>query len=304
LTLRRWHRIDNPPLLQTLVRRYFRLGIPIFVSVVIVWLLMTLHLTPTAETSAIVHHEDWLGGFANFEPDPWTALNFALWRVYTVANDRNYGPFLWTMIVEFWGSIVVLTLSQSPRLLREPYSILVLLTIVFLRFYPQAAPMPAGALFAVLQRDTKWLQRTPSEFEGFLASWVAIGLLLAAASIQLLDSSAVLPIGIVGTLLLISVTRSRAAHALLTLPVSAWLGRASFPIYLVQYPILIAPVSFLVIGLHNAGWLNQWSAFSVTIAGTVLVLGAAQLFLPVEVFTLSFVRRIAWPLRTVPVARS
>jgi peptidoglycan/LPS O-acetylase OafA/YrhL len=81
--------------------------------------------------------------------------------------------------------------------------------------------------------------------------------------------------------------RSNAAQAFLTLPLSRFVGRLSFPLYLMQYIILISPVSLLVIALGTAGYLDQWTAVAIAAAGVVLTVGAATAFFPVERFTLA-----------------
>ena len=56
-----------------------------------------------------------------------------------------------------------------------------------------------------------------------------------------------------------------------------------------------------MIVLNGAGLLNVWSALGVAIGGAALVLIAAQLFLPVETFTLTFIKKIGWPSRALAV---
>lgn len=301
LTLRRWHRTDNPNLPLTLLRRYLRLEIPVMAAVLIAWALMSLHLTPTAAANAVVHRDDWMGSFANFEPDFVGALSFALVRTYWLVHDHNYGPFLWTMVIELWGSICVLSISQTPRVFREAYSVLLLLVVLMLMVFPLAACLPAGAILALAQRDGYLFCGEPGPLESFVASAGLLAALLGAAFEQMIVDS-YLPAAIVGFLIFLCAARSLPARAFLSAPLSAWLGRISFPVYLMQFAVIITVSAWMIVRVDAAGLLNPWTATLIAIVGTAAVLLAAQLFLPVETFTLSFIKRIGRPRTPQPDA--
>ncbi len=292
LTLRRWHRPDNRPLALELLRRYVRLSVPVAATVALIWLLMTLRLTPTLAAAQITHVEDWLGKFADFEPDPFGAVLFALVRVYWISHDSNYGPFLWTMIIELWGSFVVLILSHSPRLRRVPYAVLTVLVVVMLLYVPIAASVPAGAMIALLQRDGYLFRGEPGRLESRIATSMLLVALLAAGCFQILLPSVPLAT-IMGVAIFISTLRSRQAQTLLSARISVWLGRVSFPLYLVQYAVLITATSGLIIVIDQAGWLTAWSAGGIALLSAGASLAAAWAFLPVESYTLDMVRRMA-----------
>lgn len=289
LTIRRWRSPDNGNLLLTLLRRYLRLTLPILAIVLIVWALMSLRLTPTTAAAARIHREDWLGTFANFDPDFVDALGFATVRTYWIAFTHNYGPFLWTMIVELAGSLIVLTLSWRSRRVLLPYVILVGLTAAMLWKFPLGASLPAGALVALLQRDRVIFTNAPGPRESGIATAGLAVALLAAGFCQIAFAS-LLPPALLGMLVFVFTLRSLPALAFLSAGLSAWLGRLSFPIYLIQYPVLIAPVSWLILVTGNAALLTPWTALGIIIVSVVLVLAAAMLFYPVERLTLQLLR--------------
>ncbi|MBI4921372.1 MAG: acyltransferase [Devosia nanyangense] len=303
LTLRRWHRTDNPNLLLVLVRRYFRLGIPIMAAVLVAWAIMSLGLAPNREAAKVVLRGDWLGTFANFPPNLFDAVWYGLVRVYWIAKDHVYGPFLWTMAIELWGSVFVLSLSHSPKLFREAYTPLLLFLVLLLRFFPLAACFPAGAIIALLQRDGHIWRTEPGPLESFVSSSLLVAALLAAASFQIVFPS-LMPAAFAGTLVFIGAARSKPAHAVLSMPLSGWLGRISFPLYLIQYAVLITVTSWSIIQLDAAGLLTPWTALGVAVVSTAAALLAATAFLPVEVFTLGFVRRLGWPRARSAVAKA
>jgi peptidoglycan/LPS O-acetylase OafA/YrhL len=290
LTVNRWRRTAHLGLWPLLIKRYLRLTIPIAAAVLLVWALMAVDKTPAATAAAFVNRNNWLADFADFTPNLGRAIGFAFAGVYFTFDDRSYGPFLWTMIVELWGSILILSLSQTERLFRESYSPLVFIIALSLAFGPLGS-LPAcffaGALLALLQRDGLVFHTAAGPRESLFATIAIPAILVGAAVAHQLAPDGLFSASVLGVGLFICVMRSNAAQAFLTLPLSRFFGRLSFPLYLMQYIILISPVSLLVIALGTAGYLDQWTAVAIAAAGVVLTVGAATAFFPVERFTLA-----------------
>ncbi|MDO8360041.1 MAG: acyltransferase [Devosia sp.] len=289
LTTRRWRRNDNPPLLLSAVRRYIRLTIPIVAAVLLVWVLMALQLTPTKRAFEITGVHSWYDTFARFEPDLLAALSFATMRVYGAA--LNYGPFLWTMVVELWGSLIVFAISQSGRALREPYTPLLLVTVLCLAMFPLAACFPIGALIALLERDGVLFRAEPSQRESRIATAALLAILVAGALVQMYLPGLVAP-SLLGVGIFLAVKRSLPAQHFLELPVSALLGRLSFPLYLVQYAVIISLSALLIVWLDANDALNLATAILTALGSIAASVGLAAVFLPVEVLTLGLLRRI------------
>lgn len=297
LTLRRWHRTDNPNLLLVLLRRYFRLGIPIMAAVLLAWALMATHLNLSVAAAPIVQREDWLGSFANFKPNLIEAMWFGLVNVYWIQHGHSYGPFLWTMMIELLGSFVVLSLTHTPRLFREAYSPLLLALVLMLRFFPLAACFAAGAMIALAERDGLIFKGPPGRTESAIATAALAAALVAACIFQLVFAS-LLPAACAGTVVFVAAARSGPAQAFLSLPISRFLGHISFPLYLVQYLVIISAMSWLIIALNDAHLLTPWSAIAVAVVSTLACVAVAWAFLPVETFTLRIIKRIGRPRRS------
>lgn len=304
LTLRRWGRVDNGILPLVLFRRYLRLTIPIMALVLITWAIMSLGIDFNRPASVVVNRPEWLGSFGGFPPDFIQAVWFGAARVYWLAPTSNYGPFLWTMICEFIGSMVVLTVSHWSRSRWVPYLVLLALTRLMAIYFPQACCFSVGALLALMQADGLIFRKEPGRIQNIVATLVLIGTLVAAALLQK-DGGAEtrMPAAILGIVIFVSVVRSTWASSLLTTPVSRWLGHISFPLYLMQYPVLVVPSSWLILVVSDAGLLSPWTALGITVFGIVASVLAAWTFVPVEQFTLKVVHAIgAWPRRRLATA--
>jgi len=86
------------------LKRYLRLSIPIAASVLIGYLLMKSGLLASA-AAAETSHSDWLKSYWDFAPSLPDALRDAAYRVIFLGEYR-YNPPLWTMKVEFIGSLI------------------------------------------------------------------------------------------------------------------------------------------------------------------------------------------------------
>lgn len=290
LTRGRWHNPANPPLYFAMVRRYIRLTIPIVAAILLVFVLMTLHLTPTRAAHEVTQVKQWYGMFIAFEPNLFEALSFALVWTYVWIGGHNYNTFLWTMIVELWGSFILFGLSQNGRLLREPYSPLLLLGAIMFMVFPLAACFVAGALLALMERDGI-LPPVPGPLLSFVASSGLIALVLVGAFVQMIDRD-VATLSVLGTGIFLAARYSVPAQRFLSLPISQFLGRISFPLYIVQFAVIVSLSAQLIVMAQASGALNSGMALMIAAASVIASLVLATLFLPAELATLALLRRL------------
>lgn len=296
LTIRRWHVADDKRLLIQMFKRYVRLTVPIIASALMFWAVLVLNLDMSEPASAIVKRSTWLLPFGQVQPDIVAALTFALWRNYVVDRAQNYGPFLWTMAVQLWGSFVIMPIAFGQKLLREPYSPLLLATVLFLRFYPPLACLPLGALLALLQRDGVLFRSAPSQWEGVAATFVFFGAIVFSSVAEEWRTSQIIQ-ALLSVLFVSSAIRATPIAGFLTNRLSRFLGEISFPIYLVQCALLISLTSWLIVAVHGGGWFNEWSALAIVVASTAATIIVSWAFLPVEKFSVWLVKQIDRPFK-------
>jgi peptidoglycan/LPS O-acetylase OafA/YrhL len=233
-----------------------------------------------------VHRPDWLARFGAFEPNVLDALTFGLFGVYVHVRAEGYGPFLWTMIIELWGSYLVLVACLFELRGRWSYVVLSLLALVGLAVrvdpvLPIGACYPAGALIALAATDGAF---------GFLRTFrgrvvVAPLVLLACAAGAAIVQMGMFHEAITAALAMVAfvaVLGSPMVGRFLSLPLSQWLGRLSFPLYLVQILVITTLTSWLIVLAQQYGWLSPWTAIGIGAVSLVACLILAQLFMPVE----------------------
>ncbi|HWA18596.1 MAG TPA: acyltransferase [Devosia sp.] len=307
LTIRRWRRADNPPYLLAALRRYLRLTIPILTISFCIYLLMVLGLTPTRAAAPLVDNDFWLGHIAYFDPSFLGMLVYALARAYWVDLAYAYHPFLWTMIVELWGSLIVFAISQGERGLREPYTAVLLCIAFFFSLFPLAACFFLGALVALLQRDGVLFRDPPTPLESKIATAIFIAGVFGAAWMHLPSEEfyfsnfkyLTVP-ALTGVAIVFAAIRSVPVSRLLTAPASQVMGRLSFPLYLMHGLIAASFAPALILWTASLGPLDQIDAWLIALASILASVAAAPLLLPVEQFTLGFVRRLQWPFGRRP----
>jgi peptidoglycan/LPS O-acetylase OafA/YrhL len=290
LTRKRWRNPDNPPLLIAFVRRYIRLTIPIIAATLLVFVLMMLDLTPTRAAFQVTEVRGWYNTFVRFEPSLLEAISFALFWTYIWIGGQNYNPFLWTMIAELWGSYVLFAFSQNDRFLREPYTPLLLCGTITLLVFPLAACFLAGALIALAERDGV-LPAEPEPLTSFVASCGLVALLLAGTFVQMIDRD-VLTLSLLGMGIFLAVRYSLPAQRFLTLGVSQFLGRISFPLYLVQFAVIVSLSAQVIVWADGNDALTATTAMLIAAGSVIASLALATLFLPIELATLSLLRRL------------
>jgi peptidoglycan/LPS O-acetylase OafA/YrhL len=90
------------------IRRYPRLLLPVMASVLVAWSLHALGLMSNRELANQIGAEthSWLGGFYSFEPNFCIALRSALWSTFfAFRGSECYNNVLWTMEIEYYGSL-------------------------------------------------------------------------------------------------------------------------------------------------------------------------------------------------------
>lgn len=137
-------------------KRYFRLAIPVFATVMVSWVLISNGaFSHTAKIVEITGSPE-AGRIFNFAPTLWSALYDATIGVL-VNGSTQYNPVLWTMPVEFIGSFVLfgfLTLVGGLR-----YRWIFYIASVVLLNHSYYTCFILGAVLADIATNTKLIER-------------------------------------------------------------------------------------------------------------------------------------------------
>lgn len=212
-------------------------------------------------------------------------MRFSLFDVFfNYRQEETYIGPLWTMSVELVGSFLTLVAVLLLRSARARLFLLVVLALAIglLPLSPTMALLMMFPLGIAIAHgfNRGWLDQMPGP--GAFGA-IAAGCLIAA----LVPMAVMPPARIASCLIVLGCIGAPQVRAFLCGAVSAWLGRLSFPLYLMHGPVM------WVVGeplMRNAGSIS--SSIGIDVLTVALSFLAAWLFLPVNDFALRVSRDV------------
>jgi peptidoglycan/LPS O-acetylase OafA/YrhL len=283
-----WRTGNRGSVVRLFVKRYPRLTVPVFFSCLAVFVLMKLGLIYSSEAAVIVNSPGWLGAFLRIQPTFSGLLRYATVGVFLhQGQDRSqaYNPFLWTMRPEMLGSLAVFGCLFAERYVKQKLMSLIAIAIVFFMAKSFVGCFLCGVIFARAQtqgyfnrlQDIRWLQPL---------TLVGITVVLAfIARMQFADNFDVRPFTVAAAVLLAAVHCNKTISGFLTNRLSVWLGKISFPLYLVHFPVIVSFTSVSIVVVQAHGGLTAPWIVAIALASAALSVAAAAAFGPVEVLT-------------------
>jgi len=261
-------------LLDASLRRYPRLLLPVLASVLLAWALWTLGAISNHQLADLLQTSDngWLRRFYLHEPELPGALKSAFWDSFIDFDPATtYNVVLWSMEVEFYGSIFLfaylfLVGKQSYRWL------IYLVTIVAL----QAVSMTAMNAFVVglwmceifVRQET----RESTDRGNFLDHYTFLFVLSVPIMMQIgIAQDHELWNLILSTGVTVLVLMSHPLRKILSTRVPMFLGKISFGLYLVHLPLICAlalPIYQVSGGVANpitAAWLTSLTMIAISL---------------------------------------
>lgn len=272
---------------KQLAKRFFRLAIPIFAIVVVAYLMLANGAMSQVDRVAELTGSPENMRIFNFDPSLTDALYDATIGVIVDGNVA-YNPVLWTMQVEFAGSLIVFSLAALIGNLRRRWMVYVG-ALIFLN-YNYLSCFILGMALADLVHNTRFIDYARTNISRFYA-YAALGVVWILASFPYPDSE-----NIKGTvfesllipglgpdaifnfwhflaafiLLLVILVRLELQH-LLSAKFLVFLGGISFGLYLTHYLILHSLGDSLYVLLRQTHGVN-FAALIVAVAVILVTL--------------------------------
>jgi peptidoglycan/LPS O-acetylase OafA/YrhL len=273
----KFFRDKNP---ETLVsgafRRYFRLLVPVLFSNLLVFIFMKLSLFHNVQAGNITKSTWWFTEAWTFRPELLSMLKESFFGVF-VLDECNYNPVLWTMRYEFFGSFLVFFLAATIG--RYKHRNIIYFFLCCLLFQTYYLAFVAGLILCDLT------------FNGYLEVFgkvipklVLLGLFLGSYpagmevtntiyylfEIRVINNNPLL-FHILGSVcIMLGIINSKRLQHFFSIKILQFLGRISFPMYLVHLTLIGTFSCFLFVKL--TGYLDYNVAFIVTFLLSLLLI--------------------------------
>jgi peptidoglycan/LPS O-acetylase OafA/YrhL len=270
----------NIGFLAQLTRRYARLALPMAFSTILAFALMKSGAFVNKEAATTVSRSDWFALWYQMPSSLWAAIGDGFWNAF-VFGRSDYNSNLWTMRIELVGSFAIFLLYSlaADRWLRILVGILVICLspgyyslfawgiLLFELFELEA---PADDRFSIpIELTAVALLLLGIVAGGFPASGNHTGI-SSQWHRWLSDSDSALGWHIAGAILVvIAVQQSTLLRAAFGGRAMQLLGRLSFPIYLIQIPLLCSFTALLLLKLQLH---DYWMRAAVTIGATTVIM--------------------------------
>lgn len=225
---------------SSVVRRYFRLEVPILFSVLVSYILLKtgLYFNSIAANS-FTKNIFWFSNLWSMQPDLWVALKEGLYSSLFNAGTLPYNPVLWTMFIEFIGSMVVFSILAIFGSFPKRFFVYAILIILLNTYY-----IPAFIIgLALCDYHHSPKKREISKIVLLLLFIIALyfcsyqrleekSIWSPLDFISLIDKSYLFIIG--SSILFFVILNSTLLKRFFSLPVLQFLGKISFSLYLIH----------------------------------------------------------------------
>jgi len=255
--------------------------------------LMRLGLTFNTAAAPIVVRPDWLGVFLPFQPSFPSMLKYSLVDVFTNHTvTASYNPYLWPMGLELAGSMLVFCVYLVYRRLAHALCALGVATIgLALAGSPYAlflfgivlGGLRARGLFARLHRSPA-LNRI-----GTLGAIVAIWFVHRHQA-DFPSLTPTIKIALAGAVVFVCYA-SRDILPFMRSRLSRFLGRISFPLYFMQFAVIVSWTSWCIVYANDHPGHILSSRLAVIVSSLIITIAVATITASLEARYLTCIDR-------------
>ena len=245
-------------------KRYFRLMPPVLGSTLLAFVLLKLGLMYNQELATILGKEcaqDWVRSFYNFEISFWNALKSGFWNAFFNHNNADsYNPVLWTIYKEFLGSLFTFSLFGIVRHNPKRFILYFLILGVLIALHTwwlcafvvghmlcdyDFSSTPSEIPLSKILLKIKEIEKKVLKYPIFLLIVSLVVVIFGRYTLWIISPK--LPADLIlGTFVMICVTRMKIYQQFFSWKVFLWIGKYSFAIYLLHMPVLNSLTSFII----------------------------------------------------------
>jgi peptidoglycan/LPS O-acetylase OafA/YrhL len=269
---------DSNIIISGAMRRYIRLFVPVFATIMLSFLLVSSGLIHYYIEAVMVSGNNNFASYWTFTPSIVEAGKAAVWGSF-FAGDDTYNPVLWTMTIEFYGSMLVFAMAFLFGTLRSRWTFYLAAAVLLFNSYYLA--FIVGMVFADIFNSKKPLLKTSNEIILFII--LTLGLFLGSYPVSVVTNDSlyeflnngifqnpkttyhILGAGMIMYVLL----NSQLLQNVFSSRVPVFLGKISYSLYLVHFLVISSFTCALFVFLYP----------KLPYAGALLISCISSLFL-------------------------
>ncbi len=274
------------------ITRYFRLLIPILLTSFIVYCLMKAHLMFNIQVAELANSKAWLGTFYDFEASLIGLLKFCFFDVFFhYERTTSYNIVLWTMPIEYAGSLLIyLSIGLFRHENRKIYLFpLVTAALYLLRNDSALACFIFGYFLAEIYFSYGHIIKK-LKFINIISILLFIVPIVISTFYRPEDDKYT---ALLAFILVSSVTFSPLLKNFFSNSLSRFLGRISFPLYLIHMIVVSSWSSYLFLNLPHYGYEHQVVSNIILATTLILSIFLAWIMCPMEDFSVKASKYLA-----------
>ncbi|HAF26265.1 MAG TPA: hypothetical protein DCG85_02995 [Lachnospiraceae bacterium] len=236
---------ERKSLTTGVIKKYFRLILPIVFANIVIFICMKAGLYYNAKASVLAGSEVFVGNYNTFEPHFLPALKEALFGCFVTGENQYNGP-LWFIYYEFWGTALIAAIISLLGDTRARYAAYAVGAIILIR--TDFLPFILGTvvcdltyrppIFVEKLTKQKWLMGLLLLFGLFLGSFPPIGERMEGTIYQPFPLKIILFYNIGSSAVLFAVLHLKTAQKVLGNSLFTWYNQYTYGFYLIHFMIL------------------------------------------------------------------
>lgn len=260
LTYKYFRTKDKKIIINGAVRRYIRLFVPVFAAIILAFLLASTGVFHYYIETVMVSGNNNYANYWTFTPDIVDAVKQAIWGSFFAGED-TYNPVLWTMTVEFYGSMLVFAMALLFGVQRTRWTFYLAAAVLFFNSYYFAFVI--GMALADTFNSKTSVFKTDNKI--ILSILLISGLFLGSYPVGTVTNDSLygflnngffqtpkLTYHILGAgMILYVLLNSRWLQNIFSSSVPVFLGKISYSLYLIHFLVISSFTCALFLFLHS-----------------------------------------------------
>ena len=250
---------DEKVITSSVVKKYFRLVLPILTVNILVVILMALGCYHNEAAAVLAKSEDLFASYNAFSPNIFAAIYEAVWGAFIHASNTYNGP-LWFIYYEFFGTLLVAGILATVGKVKARYPIYAVTALILIRsdFLAFILGMIVCDL-AYTQADKvaklakhQWLMWLLLIVSLFMGTYPSIGTGIEGTIYSYLPPKVLLYYNVFSAAMLFAIMQLKPAQKVLSFSGFHKFNQISYCFYLVHFPILCTLSSWIFIQLQDS----------------------------------------------------